>query len=70
MKTEVKDSVTYQKMMMEVEDILKNVSDPNIDLDMLVHKVERGYALIKEMKSRLDVTKKKIESLRSDFETN
>ncbi len=65
-----KDSETYQKMMTEVEGILKNVSDPELDLDSHVEKVERGYSLIKEMKSRLDETKKKVEVLRNEFDGN
>jgi len=33
-----------------------------------VSKIERGYHLIKAMRTRLDTTKQKVEQLRLDFE--
>lgn len=66
-KTE-KESANYQKMYSDVEAIIKEVSNPEVDLDSLVEKVDRGYALIKNMKQRLEETKKKIETLRTEFE--
>ena len=63
-----KESIQYGEMLGEVEAITRAVDAEDLELDELVSKVERGYELIKKMRSRLDVTKEKIESLRDEFE--
>jgi exodeoxyribonuclease VII small subunit len=63
-----KESVTYQKMLADVETIVREVASPDLDLDAMVGKVEQGYGLIKTMRERLETTKTRIEQLRSDFE--
>ena len=65
--TKKKDSQTYQKMLEEVEDIVKDVGDGNVDLDEMVKKIEHGYGLIKTMRSRLDETREKIDKLRDQY---
>ena len=65
-----KESIQYGEMLGEVEAITRAVDAEDLELDELVSKVERGYELIKKMRSRLDVTKEKIESLRDEFESN
>ena len=67
--TTEKESTTYQVMLTEVEGIIREVSDEKVDLDQLVTKIEKGYTLIKQMRGRLDETKKKLEQLRQDFES-
>jgi exodeoxyribonuclease VII small subunit len=59
------ESQTYQVMLDEVEGIIREVASPDLDLDAMVSKVERGYTLIKSMRERLDETKGKIEKLRA-----
>jgi len=63
-----KESMTYQTMLEEVEQIVRSVSSANLDLDEVVAKVERGYKLIRDMRTRLDTTKAKVETLRTEFE--
>ena len=62
------ESATYKIMLGEVETIVREVAAPEVDLDEMVDKVERGYHLIKAMRARLGTTKQKVEQLRLDFE--
>lgn len=62
------ESQTYQKMLQEMEDILQHMTTPNLDLDQMVAKVERGYELIQSMRERLDRTKDKIEQLHRKYD--
>ncbi len=64
----MKESLTYQSMLQEVESIVRDVASPELDLDQMVQKVERGYELIRSMKLRLDETKLRIEQLHQKFE--
>lgn len=66
--TAPKESVTYKRMLEDVESIITEISSPQVDLDLLVKKIESGYDLIKKMRTRLDETKDKVEKLRADFE--
>ncbi len=68
MTTKPKESESYRLMLEEVEGIVRDVGSPDLDLDEMVKKVERGYGLIKTMRGRLDETKQKIEQLRLEFE--
>lgn len=63
-----KESKTYKAMLDEVESIITEITSPQLDLDLLVEKIESGYSLIKKMRGRLDETKNKVEKLRADFE--
>ena len=65
----IKESQSYKQMLDEVEAITREVAQPEIDLDHLVERVERGYTLIESMRARLDQTKTKIEELHEKFET-
>ena len=62
------ESATYAAMLVEVEGICRDVSSPELDLDLMVAKVERGYHLIKAMRGRLAETRQKVEKLRQEFE--
>lgn len=62
------DSTSYQNMLSEVEQIVKDIASPNLDLDLMVEKVEKGYELIQSMQTRLDTTKSRIEELSQKFE--
>ena len=62
------ESATYKGMLIEVENLVKDVGQPDLDLDDIVTKIERGYNLIKAMRTRLETTKQKVEQLRLDFE--
>lgn len=66
--TNAKESASYQNMLEEVEGIVRSVSGGPLDLDEVVTRVETGYKLIKQMRTRLDATKAKIEKLRTEFE--
>ena len=57
----------YVDLLTEVEAIVRDVASPDLDLDQLVAKVERGYTLIKTMRTRLDQTKGRVEQLRDEF---
>lgn len=62
------ESKTYRTMLQEVETILQDMSRPDLDLDQMVTKVERGYELIQSMRGRLEQTKGKIEDLHKRFD--
>lgn len=63
------NSASYQNMLKEVEEIVRSVASPELDLDQMVGKVERGYELIQSMQTRLDTTKERIDELSKKFET-
>lgn len=65
----MQESANYQKMLEEVEGIVKSISTPDIDLDRMVNQVERGYELIRLMRVRLDETKTKIDQLHQRYDT-
>lgn len=65
--TEVQEE-NYQKMLEEVEGIVADMNAPDLDLDLMVQKVERGYQLIQTMKDRLTATKTRIEELSAKYE--
>ena len=62
------ESATYRAMLEEVESICREVGSPDLDLDAMVGKIEKGYGLIKAMRGRLEETKSKVEALRLTFE--
>jgi exodeoxyribonuclease VII small subunit len=64
----MKESQSYQSMLQEVEMIVRDVASPDLDLDQMVQKVERGYELIRAMKGRLDETKLRMDQLHQKFE--
>lgn len=61
-------SATYQSMLKEVESIVEEIASPELDLDSMVEKVERGYELIQRMQKKLEDTKGKIDDLTKKFE--
>jgi len=63
------ESLNYQKMLEEVEGIVRSITSPDLDLDRMVNQVERGYELIRMMRLRLDETKTKIDQLHQRYET-
>ena len=68
MSTEKNESQKYQSMLGDVEGIVQKLSSQQLDLDDMVSEIERGYALIKKMRERLDQTKMTVEKLRVQFE--
>lgn len=62
------ETANYQAMLAELETIMREVNQPDIDLDLLVTKVERGYDLILGMRERLQQTKSKVAELHKKFE--
>ena len=62
------ESVTYQKMLEEVEGIVREIASPDLELDLMVSRVERAYELIRTMKLRLEETKTRIDQLHQRFE--
>jgi exodeoxyribonuclease VII small subunit len=63
-----KESESYREMLEQVEQVVRDVGSPDLDLDEMVKEVEKGYGLIKTMRGRLEETKKKIELLRLEFD--
>lgn len=64
------ESKTYQTMLNELDEIVREVSHGKMDLDEVVTKIEHGYQLIATMRQRLDQTRAKVEKLRVDFEAS
>lgn len=62
------ESTTYRQMLVEVEGICREIAAPDLDLDQMISKVERGYQLIQSMRTRLDATREKIDQLRVEME--
>lgn len=67
-ETPTSESQTYQSMLESVEKIVSDISSEKLELDHVVKEVERGYELIRKMRSRLDETKQKIDHLRLEYE--
>lgn len=61
-----KESQTYQAMLAQVETLVQDISSGKLDLDDMLAKVEKGYGFIKDMRSRLEEVKAKIENLHAD----
>ncbi len=57
----------FQDLLNQVDGIIKEISDPKLDLDQLTQKVELGFSLVQDLKTKLDQTKLKIESIRATF---
>ena len=68
--TDSKESQTYQSMLSEVEGLVQEISSGKLDLDDMLTKVEKGYGLIKTMRSRLDDVRGKIEKLHADYSSS
>jgi exodeoxyribonuclease VII small subunit len=64
------ESKSYQAMLNELDEIVREVSQGKLDLDDVVGKIEHGYELIATMRQRLDQTRAKVEKLRVDFEAS
>jgi exodeoxyribonuclease VII small subunit len=64
----MKEAQTYQKMLEEVEGLVRDIAAPELDLDLMVQKVERGYELIRSMKLRLEETKTRIDQLHQRYD--
>lgn len=64
----MKESQTYQTMLKKVENLIQEVSQPDIDLDQMIEKVEKGYSLIQTMRERLEKAKVHIDELHQKFE--
>jgi exodeoxyribonuclease VII small subunit len=67
-KSQIPESQTYQAMLSDLDEIVRNVGQGQLDLDQIVGKIEHGYKLIATMRSRLDATKSQVEKMRVDFE--
>lgn len=65
---EASESKTYRQLLLEVEGICRDIARPDLDLDEMISKVERGYLLISKMRERLDRTRTKIDQLRGEME--
>jgi exodeoxyribonuclease VII small subunit len=61
------ESATYEQMLVKVETIVKELDDPQLDLDTMVDRVEHGFKLIQSMRNRLEKTQERIENLRMEF---
>jgi len=66
----MKESQSYQNMLVEVETLVRDIAAPDLDLDAMVQKVERGYELIRTMKLRLEETKTRIDQLHQRYDEN
>ncbi len=64
----MKESQSYQNMLVEVETLVRDIAAPDLDLDAMVQKVERGYELIRTMKLRLEETKTRIDQLHQRYD--
>lgn len=60
------ESKKYQELLTDVEGLVQEISSGKLDLDKMVEKVEKGYGLIKNMRSRLEDVKTKIDKLHID----
>jgi exonuclease VII small subunit len=55
-------------MLKDVEGLMGELSSNDLDLDLMVTKVEKGFELIQALRGRLEETKSTIENLKDRFE--
>ncbi len=58
---------TYRNMMQELEMIVKDIQTQDLDIDQVVGRIEKGYELVKTLKTKLSETKLRVEHLRSEY---
>jgi exodeoxyribonuclease VII small subunit len=63
--TDVK-KMSFEKALEELEQIVENMEDGDIPLDKMIEYFERGSALSKQCRSKLEKLEKKIEVLMKD----
>lgn len=61
------ESMTYGAMLKKMDGLISEVSQQDIDLDIMLEKVSEGAQLIKVMRTRLEESKVKIDQLLTDF---
>lgn len=62
------ESVSFQKMVTDVENIITKISSNGASLDEVLEKTEEGYKLLASMRGRLKDAKNKIEQLKAEYE--
>jgi exodeoxyribonuclease VII small subunit len=62
------ESKRYSQMLKDVEGLMGELSSNDLDLDLMVTKVEKGFELIQALRGRLEETKSTIENLKDRFE--
>lgn len=67
-KKDKNESQTYQHMLAQVEQLVSEIGHPDLDLDDIVTKVEKGFTLIQDMRTRLETVKNKVETIRDQFD--
>jgi len=58
---------TYEQMLEEVETIMESLQAGDTDVDKVVSKVERGFEVLSELRTKLDKMTLKINKIREDF---
>jgi exodeoxyribonuclease VII small subunit len=63
-----KKTVTYNKAMAEVEEILEKIENEELDVDDLAEKVKRVSVLLKFCKDKLLKTNEQVEQILKEME--
>lgn len=58
----------FERMLAEVEDIVTALKSGELELDQVVSKVERAFAILKKLKTRLQKAELKITNIKDQVE--
>jgi exodeoxyribonuclease VII small subunit len=62
--------ISYSHMLSDVQKIIDQLQQKDLDLDQIVTKVESGFQTIQTLRLRLEQTKGRVESLKTQYDSS
>lgn len=63
-----KEKITYKQALVELDEILNNIENPDVDIDQLTEKIKRASFLLKSCKQMLRSAEKEVESIMNNLD--